>query len=425
MRWRCCGVCAHIYDIGPGDVFWAASDVGLGGRPLLHRLWAAAARGDDRALRGQAGGHARSRARSGGWSPNTGSRRLFTAPTAIRAIRKEDPDGAHLAKLRPVRAALSVPGRRTARPRHLPLGVGEAGHPGRRPLVADRDRLGDCRQSDGRRTASDQARIADGADARLRRAHPATATAPQCDAGEEGAICVKLPLPPGTLPTLWGDDDRYVGVLSVRPSRLLPDRRRRLHRRRRLPVRDGPHRRRHQRCGTPAVDRRHRSGAGHASGGGRVRGDRRRRRDQGPGAARLRRAQGGRIAPKASPTNWSQLVRDEIGAVAAFRLVDVVPALPKTRSGKILRKTMRGIAARQGRTGAVDHRGPVGTRKAETHSAGLTGTAKSLVRGPGHGADFFISKEMRTIVKSSYVDIRPSCKLCSHFDIGAVRAKEE
>jgi propionyl-CoA synthetase len=39
------------------------------------------------------------------------------------------------------------------------------------------------------------------------------------------------------------------------------------------------------------------------------------------------------------------LVRDRIGAVAAFRAVDVVPALPKTRSGKILRKTMRGIAA--------------------------------------------------------------------------------
>jgi propionyl-CoA synthetase len=39
------------------------------------------------------------------------------------------------------------------------------------------------------------------------------------------------------------------------------------------------------------------------------------------------------------------LVRNEIGAVAAFKLVDVVPALPKTRSGKILRKTLRGIAA--------------------------------------------------------------------------------
>jgi propionyl-CoA synthetase len=33
-----------------------------------------------------------------------------------------------------------------------------------------------------------------------------------------------------------------------------------------------------------------------------------------------------------------------IGAVAALKRVDVVAALPKTRSGKILRKTMRGIA---------------------------------------------------------------------------------
>ena len=32
----------------------------------------------------------------------------------------------------------------------------------------------------------------------------------ECEPGEEGAICVRLPLPPGTLPTLWGDDDRYV-----------------------------------------------------------------------------------------------------------------------------------------------------------------------------------------------------------------------
>jgi propionyl-CoA synthetase len=38
------------------------------------------------------------------------------------------------------------------------------------------------------------------------------------------------------------------------------------------------------------------------------------------------------------------LVRDEIGAVASLRCVDIVPSLPKTRSGKILRKTLRGIA---------------------------------------------------------------------------------
>ena len=37
-------------------------------------------------------------------------------------------------------------------------------------------------------------------------------------------------------------------------------------------------------------------------------------------------------------------VRDEIGPVAAFKMVHVVKRLPKTRSGKILRGTMRQIA---------------------------------------------------------------------------------
>jgi propionyl-CoA synthetase len=37
-------------------------------------------------------------------------------------------------------------------------------------------------------------------------------------------------------------------------------------------------------------------------------------------------------------------VRDEVGALASLRLVDIVVALPKTRSGKMLRKTMRQIA---------------------------------------------------------------------------------
>ena len=38
------------------------------------------------------------------------------------------------------------------------------------------------------------------------------------------------------------------------------------------------------------------------------------------------------------------MVRREIGPVADFREVRIVEALPKTRSGKILRKTMRQIA---------------------------------------------------------------------------------
>jgi propionyl-CoA synthetase len=45
------------------------------------------------------------------------------------------------------------------------------------------------------------------------------------------------------------------------------------------------------------------------------------------------------------------LVRAQIGAVASLRRVDVVAGLPKTRSGKILRRTMRAIA--DGRDEAV------------------------------------------------------------------------
>jgi propionyl-CoA synthetase len=39
-----------------------------------------------------------------------------------------------------------------------------------------------------------------------------------------------------------------------------------------------------------------------------------------------------------------QLVREQIGAVASLRDVVIVQRLPKTRSGKILRKLMRSIA---------------------------------------------------------------------------------
>ena len=48
--------------------------------------------------------------------------------------------------------------------------------------------------------------------------------------------------------------------------------------------------------------------------------------------------------PEEVETECVQLVRDKIGAVAALRVVMNVPRLPKTRSGKILRGTIRKIA---------------------------------------------------------------------------------
>jgi propionyl-CoA synthetase len=53
---------------------------------------------------------------------------------------------------------------------------------------------------------------------------------------------------------------------------------------------------------------------------------------------------GADVDPEQLRAELVQRVRDEIGAVASFRQVDVVAALPKTRSGKILRRSLRAIA---------------------------------------------------------------------------------
>ncbi len=53
---------------------------------------------------------------------------------------------------------------------------------------------------------------------------------------------------------------------------------------------------------------------------------------------------GARIDPEELERQIVASVRERVGPVAAFREVVVVPGLPKTRSGKILRRTMRGIA---------------------------------------------------------------------------------
>ena len=68
----------------------------LGGRPLLHRLRAAAGRVHDGALRGQAGGDAgRRRVLAGGRAVRRV--RDVHGPTAIRAVKKEDASGALMA----------------------------------------------------------------------------------------------------------------------------------------------------------------------------------------------------------------------------------------------------------------------------------------------------------------------------------------
>ena len=61
-------------------------------------------------------------------------------------------------------------------------------------------------------------------------------------------------------------------------------------------------------------------------------------------ARRYDEATRGRSLSATDGRNLRARLRSEVGAVAALKQVDIVPALPKTRSGKILRKTMREIA---------------------------------------------------------------------------------
>ena len=78
-----------------------------------------------------------------------------------------------------------------------------------------------------------------------------------------------------------------------------------------------------------------------------MRGDRRQGPAQGRGALRLRGAEIGRRPPAEIEGECVALVREKIGPVASFRLAIIVNRLPKTRSGKILRGTMKKIADRE------------------------------------------------------------------------------
>ena len=68
-------------------------------------------------------------------------------------------------------------------------------------------------------------------------------------------------------------------------------------------------------------------------------------RHQGPGHLRLCHADGRRASrPRSCARNWSHWVRKEIGPIATPDLIQFAPGLPKTRSGKIMRRILRKIA---------------------------------------------------------------------------------
>ena len=163
--------------------------------------------------------------------------------------------------------------------------------------------------------------------------------------GTEGNIAITLPLPPGTLPTLWGDDQRYIdSYLSVFPGRYASG--------------DGGYvdedgyvyimgrtddvinvaGHRLSTGSLEAVVATHNMVAECAVIGvaDAIKG-------QIPKAFVVLKS-GAQVDAEKLRKEIVALVRKEVGPVAALNEVVVVPGLPKTRSGKVLRKTMRGIA---------------------------------------------------------------------------------
>jgi len=164
-------------------------------------------------------------------------------------------------------------------------------------------------------------------------------------AGTEGAVCLRLPLPPGTLPTLWGDDDRYVqGYLSAFEGYYLTGDGGYLDEDGYLYVlgrTDDVINVAGHRLSTGTIEA---ALAGHpAVAECAVIGVADELKGQVPRALVV--LKGGRDVDTAVLADeLAALVRSEVGPIASLSRVDVVTALPKTRSGKILRRTMRELA---------------------------------------------------------------------------------
>jgi propionyl-CoA synthetase len=333
----------HVYDTGAGQVFWAASDVGwvvghsyIVYGPLLAGCTTVLYEGKPVGTP-DAGAFWRVAAEHG-------VRALFTAPTAIRAIKKEDPAGTLIAghDLSALRY-LFLAGERldpeTYRWAGDLLGIPVIDHWWQTetgwPIAADPMGLEAMPTKAGSPTKpmpGYDVRVVDG---------DGTDVGP----GVTGDIVIRLPLPPGCLPTLWNDDDRFVAsYLARHPGSYATG--------------DGGYRDAEgylyvmgrvddvinvagHRLSTGEMEE---VLAGHpAVAECAVIGVHDDLKGQVPRGFVVLKA--GVDADHATvAAELVRLVREEIGAVAALRQVDVVAALPKTRSGKILRKTMRGIA---------------------------------------------------------------------------------
>jgi propionyl-CoA synthetase len=332
-----------VYGMGAGEVYWAASDIGwVVGHSYI--VYAPLLKGCTTILyEGKPVG-----------TPDPGAfwrvcaqhgvSALFTAPTAFRAIRKEDPKGEHMARYDLSRfRTLFLAGERCdpdtliwARER---LAVPVVDHWWQTetgwPMAANCVGLGMLPVKPGSPT-----KIVPGYDIRV-----LGEDNQEMPAGQIGSIAVKLPMPPGSLPTLWNNDAGYErSYLTRHPGFYLTgdagykDEDDYIYIMSRVDdiINVAGHR-----LSTGAMEEvlsSHPDVAECAVMGVA---------DEIKGEVPV-----GLVVTKAGVARADadlcrelvELVRERIGPVAAFKTVAVVKRLPKTRSGKILRGTMKKIA---------------------------------------------------------------------------------
>ncbi|MEZ0051413.1 propionyl-CoA synthetase [Mycobacterium sp. MAA66] len=333
----------HVYDISAGQVMWTASDIGwvVGSSYIVYGPLIAGA--TTVLYEGKPVG-----------TPDAGAfwrvvehhkvDALFTAPTALRAIRKVDPS-ANLLAVHDISSlkALFVAGERLD-PDTYDWASAVLG----RPVVdhwwqtetgwaicANLRGLEPMPIKAGSPTVPVPGYRVDIVDAKGDRV----------PAGDEGNIVIKLPLPPGTLAGLWRNDTGFVrSYLSAFPGYYLTgdfgyvddDGYLTVLGRTDDVINVAGHRL--STGSIEAVLAAHPSIAECAVIG--IHDDLKGQRPSGYVVLKA----GQDVDHGALQQDLTAMVRDQIGAVATFRDVTVVGALPKTRSGKILRKTMRQIA---------------------------------------------------------------------------------
>ena len=339
LRWSL----EHIYDTKPGEVYWAASDVGwVVGHSYI--VYGPLITGCTTVLfEGKSVG-----------TPDPGAfwrvisqhgvKTLFTAPTAFRAIKKEDPRGEHIKKydLSKFQYLFLAGERLDPDTYHWAYNLlrkpvidhwwqTETGWPITANCLGIEHfpiKPGSCTKP----VPGYDVQIIDNLGKKLK---------PR----EEGLVVIKLPLPPGTLPTLWNADERFIeSYMKIFPGYYFTS--------------DGGYM---DEDGYVYIMGRVDdviNVAGHRLSTGAMEEVVAQHTDiaecavigahdplKGQLPVGLVVLKSGVIREEEDlKTELVRMIRNEIGPIACFKEAAVVTRLPKTRSGKILRSTMRKIA---------------------------------------------------------------------------------